>query len=358
MGRKSTPGLYKRGRFWHIRKTIYGEEVSQSTKCENLEDAEEVLRQVTQEIKLSSSQTERPERTFDDAVQKYIAEATKKTIVDDCYHLKRLKPFIGHLPLDKIHMGILKPFIESEQGRGVKARTVNHALQVVRRVLNLASGDWFHGNGLNWLQGVPKIKFQPEKDRRKPYPLSWDEQRRLFTELPEHVLRMALFKVNTGTREAEVCTLKWEWEIKVPDLNTTIFQIPAERVKNRDDRIVVLNTTARSVIESVRGKHPVYVFTYMGRPVAKLNSRAWRRARKRAGLEQVRVHDLKHTWGYRLRLAGVPEEDRKDLLGHRSGKSMTMHYSAADLAKLMEYANKVVETERTPSLIVLGRATA
>jgi len=42
------------------------------------------------------------------------------------------------------------------------------------------------------------------------------------------------------------------------------------------------------------------------------------------------VHDLKHTFGRRLRAAGVSFEDRQDLLGHRSGR-ITTHYSAAGL---------------------------
>jgi integrase len=49
-----------------------------------------------------------------------------------------------------------------------------------------------------------------------------------------------------------------------------------------------------------------------------LNS-AWKRARKRAGLS-VRVNDLKHTFGRRLRAAGVSFEDKQDLLGHKSGR--------------------------------------
>ena len=55
-------------------------------------------------------------------------------------------------------------------------------------------------------------------DARKPYPLSWDEQTRLFSELPVHLSRMALFKVNTGCRDQEVCQLRWEWEVPVPEL--------------------------------------------------------------------------------------------------------------------------------------------
>jgi len=53
----------------------------------------------------------------------------------------------------------------------------------------------------------PLIQFVPNKNARQPYPLSWDEQRLLFAALPAHLARMALFKVNTGTREQEVVKL-------------------------------------------------------------------------------------------------------------------------------------------------------
>lgn len=58
---------------------------------------------------------------------------------------------------------------------------------------------------------------------RKPYPLSWEEQSILFAELPPHLQTMAMFKVNTGCREQEVCKLQWDWEIAVPELDTTFF---------------------------------------------------------------------------------------------------------------------------------------
>ena len=58
------------------------------------------------------------------------------------------------------------------------------------------------------------------------------------------------------------------------------------------------------------------------------------------GLRQVRVHDLKHTFGRRLRAAGVPLETRKVLLGHKNG-DITTHYSAPELEELIEAVNKV-----------------
>ena len=236
--------------------------------------------------------------------------------------------------------GTLQPFIETRRRQGIKTKSINLALGVVRRILNLAASEWLDQNNLTWLHSPPKIKMLPVTDARKPYPLSWEEQTRLFRELPPHLARMALFKVNTGTREQEVIGLRWDWEVPVPELGTSVFIIPGDRVKNGDDRLLVLNRVAQSVIEDVRGDHREFVFTYRGRPVTVMNNTAWQRARKRVGLPQVRVHDLKHTFGRRLRAAGVSFEDRKELLGHKSG-TITTHYSAAELTKLIEAANRV-----------------
>ena len=103
---------------------------------------------------------------------------------------------------------------------------------------------------------------------------------------------------------------------------------------------MVCNDTARAVVESVRGKHEIHVFTYHGESMARMDATAWRNARKRVDLEYVRVHDLKHTFGRRLRSVGVSFEDRQDLLGHRSGR-ITTHYSSAELQNLYEAANQV-----------------
>ena len=166
---------------------------------------------------------------------------------------------------------------------------------------------------------------------------------------------MVLFAVNTGCRDQEICSLRWEWEMKVPELNASVFIIPGTAVKNGEDRLVVLNKIARSVIEEARGQHPECVFTYSDRPVARMLNSAWKKARLRSGLGNVRVHDLKHTFGRRLRAAGVGFEDRQDLLGHKSGR-ITTHYSAAEIGNLITAANRVCEIEKsinTPTLTLL-----
>ena len=86
---------------------------------------------------------------------------------------------------------------------------------------------------------------------------------RLFAELPQHLAVMALFAVNTGCRDAETCGLRWDWEVGVPELDTSVFIVPGDTVKNGDERLVVLNSIARSIVETVRGQHHDYVFTYV-----------------------------------------------------------------------------------------------
>ena len=113
-----------------------------------------------------------------------------------------------------------------------------------------------------------------------------------------------------------------------PATGTSVFIIPGTLIKNGDERLVVLNRIAKSVVEARRGISLTYVFTYKGKPITRMMTAAWKRARDRAELPQVRMHDLKHTIGRRLRAAGASFQDRQDLLGHRSAR-ITTHYSVA-----------------------------
>ena len=142
----------------------------------------------------------------------------------------------------------------------------------------------------------------------------------------------------------------------MPELKTSVFIIPDTQVKNGSERLVVLNKVATSVIEEQRGNNSEYVFPYRKRRVTRMHNTACKHGRKLVAkkyqevfgrdcpesLRTVRLHDLKHTFGRRLRAAGVSFEDRQDLLGHKSGR-ITTHYSAAELQNLIEAANRVCE---------------
>ena len=307
------------------------------------------------------------------------------------HHLSQLDPFIGDMLLTHIDDQALGPFIKDRLAtyalpdgkikKGVSNRTVNISIERVVRVLTLCARKWRDDERRPWLDGVPMLsKLEEKKSSRKPYPMSWGEQSILFGELPAHLQTMALFKVNTGCREQEVCKLRWDWEISVPELGASVFLIPADfggrhersGVKNGDERLVVLNSVAKSIIEQQRGISPEWVFPYNGHAMHRMNDSAWKKARVRAaklwqeenlrpahpGYLSIRIHDLKHTFGRRLRAAGVTEEDRKALLGHKNG-SITSHYSGAELGHLIEAANMVSATDsRGPVLTILKRRQA
>jgi integrase len=253
MGNQRTSGLTKRGGIWHIDKQFRGARVCESTGTGDIRQAKEYLPKRVIELRETRLYGTLELRSFRSAATKYLQDYNhKKRIKDDALQLKRLDPFIGSLELKQVHMGSLQDFIAKPRQDGVKTKTFDMALAVVRRVLNLASSEWMDRQGKTWLEAAPKVKQFPLKDARSPYPLAREEQALLFQELPDHLARMALFKVNTGLREKEVCGLK-----KVPELDTSVFIIPGERIKNGEERLVVLNGIARSVVESVRGLHSV-----------------------------------------------------------------------------------------------------
>ncbi len=357
MGRKQVPGLIMRAGIWHIDKRFLGRRVCQSTGTTQLQEAEQYLARVMEQTRQAQVYGVRPTRTFEQAAAKFVLENQhKRSLTTDLVQLKHLMPWIGSTALDRIHIGTLQPWIQLRRKNGMSPGTINHGLKIVRRILNLAANEWFDNDGMTWLLSAPKIKLLPDNDKRPPYPLSWAEQTRLFRELPEYLEQMALFAVNTGCRDSEICNLRWEWEVEVPQLGTSVFIVPGARVKNGDERLVVLNCIARSVVEARRGIDPAHVFTYDGHPINRMLTSGWLRARTKAGLQQVRVHDLKHTFGRRLRAAGVSFEDRQDLLGHRSGR-ITTHYSAVELSRLLEAANSVCDLKQgQPELLVMRGA--
>jgi hypothetical protein len=76
------------------------------------------------------------------------------------------------------------------------------------------------------------------------------------------------------------------------------------------------------------------------------------------GFRSIRVHDLKHAYGHRLRVAGVSFEDRKLLLGHKA-QHVTTHYSAPEIGALIEASEKVCELEsRATAAIAVMRSRA
>jgi integrase len=350
---KRTPGLRKKGDIWHIEKVIVGKLIRQSTGEKELDQAERYLAQLIKQHRKVTVYGERLERTFDEAAARYIEEYGHKRSMDRSIQaLKLVMPYIGELPLLQIHAGALDSYINDRKKAGISAGTLNRDIGVVGRVLSLSARLWRDAQGRPWLDTVPMLP-SVEGIKRKPRPISWQEQERLLKALPSYIADMVQFALNTGLRDQEICGMKWDDECNVNGLDTTVFIISEDRAKNEHERIVPLNTVARSIVASRRGNKSDYVFDFEGRKLGRMTNKAWRKARESVGLSDVRVHDLRHTFGMRLRAAGVSFEDRQDLLGHHAGR-ITTHYSKVEIARLIECVELLCET-RKPELTLIRR---
>src|ERR1700730_6016566 len=160
MGRKKVPGLIMRAGVWHVDKRLFGRRICQSTGTPRLEEAERTLVRVMEEARQAEVYGVRPVRSFEQAAAKFVRENQhKRSIADDIMHLKLLMGWIGHHPIDRLHVGTLQPWIEHRQREGKAVVTINHGLKVVRRILNLAASEWVDDQGLTWLAASPKIKL-------------------------------------------------------------------------------------------------------------------------------------------------------------------------------------------------------
>ncbi len=80
------------------------------------------------------------------------------------------------------------------------------------------------------MAGVPVIENVNWNDKRDAYPISGTEQKFLLAELAPHLQEPALYAL----REQEICQLRWDWEVSIPELKEIIFVLPSWVTKNKE----------------------------------------------------------------------------------------------------------------------------
>lgn len=298
------------------------------------------------------------EHTFIEASAQYLAnlERRGKNTRRENGCVKSIIEEIGDLPLSHIHQMTLQPWIDAQKGT-LASGTVKRVLKNVLCVLNYAAGYLRDGN-TPWLIGVPKLSAPDWGDKIKPYRLTWEEQDRIVETLTDYLVAPVLFAVSTGAREQEVVTLRWDQHRPMEGFpEFAIWWIPPEIRKGsskleasaQEGRFLVCNQMAREVIAN-QPRTGEWIFPGVKRPhLRRINDRGWVEAKKRHGI-QLRVHDLRHTFGGRLSDVGVPLDVRKSLLGHRHS-DITVHYSPPGLSWLLREAEKVRRPEHLPPQI-------
>ena len=185
------------------------------------------------------------------------------------------------------------------------------------------------------------MTLYPEAKRRVRW-LNREEATRLLQALPTHQRQPARFALATGLRQANVLRLEWS----DVDLGRRTAWVHADEAKGREAIGVPLNDEAMAVLRDEQGKHQVRVFTFRGRPLGQANTRSWRNALKRAGIENFRWHDLRHVWATWHVMAGTTIAELQEL-GAWESDLMVKRYAHFAPEQLRAAANRLATFSST-----------
>lgn len=278
--------LYKRKNTWWIDFTTpRGERVRVSSGTEKREQAQELHDRLKADAWRVQKLGERPVRTWDEAAIKWLEETAHKTThAEDKAKLRWLFPHLTTRRLDAISRELVANLGRLKAEESSKA-TANRYLALIRAILRRAWQEW------EWLDRIPKVQLYQEPKRRVRW-ITPEQARALLDALPPHQRDLVWFALATGLRQSNVLRLQW----RQIDLGRKTAWIHADEAKGRRPIAVPLNADAVAVLERRQGMHADHVFTFDGNPIKQANTKAWRKALERAGIEDFRWHDLRHTW--------------------------------------------------------------
>jgi len=323
--------LFKRGSIWWVDiVSPTGERIRRSTGTSKKSLAKEFHDKITSELWRIYKLGERPRMLWNDAVIRWLKEQSHKaTIEEDRSKLRWLDQFLGGKYLDSITRDDIEKIIEAKLEQGVANATVNRNLEVVRAILRKCVNEW------EWLDRSPHVRMLKQPKRRIRF-LTKEEAQRLLKELPEHLADMAAFSLATGLRQSNVTGLQWAQV----DLDRKIAWIHPDQAKARKAIPVPLNKDAMEIICKRQGMHPTHVFSFREHPIIQVSTKAWYAALKRAGIENFRWHDLRHTWASWHVQNGTPLFVLQELGGWES-QEMVRRYAHLSAEHLAPYADNL-----------------
>jgi len=290
--------LYKRGNTWWAKWKHEGQTFYRSTGSTNKKEAEKRER----EFKKESATELKPRQAkkvagylYSNAILKWKSTSMPKSMES---HARNTRPYLDHVQLENVPSATYDMIADMQQ-RGLSNQTINRRIAVVKRVLNLAYKKW------DWLEKdlATKIDKLSEKGLAREIYLSHDEFDQLVSAVDNEDARDVLcLAVYTGMRMGEIYAL-----------NDTSWHKPyivlhADMTKSGKARTVPLIDDLHHLMDRLPLKiHRESVRWY------------FEKARKKIGREEIRMHDLRHS--YASWIATNPDialTTLRDLLGHSS----------------------------------------
>lgn len=321
--------LYKRGNTWWMDFIAPGgQRVRRSAGTTDKAAAQELHDRLKAQGWRQQRLGDAPVRTWDDAGVRWLEEKSHKTTLhDDMQRLEWLQAYLRGIPLPEIGGERVRKILEIKR-RETTPSTANRYLALIRAILRRAK-KW------GWLESYPDFEPYPVKTGRLRW-LTQDEAARLLAELPQHLADMAEFSLLTGLRQANVTEL----ECSQVDMQRKCCWIHPDQAKARKPIAVSLAPQAIIILRRQLGQHQTRVFTYKGRAVTQVNTKAFRSALKRAAIEDFTWHGLRHTWASWHVQAGTPLLALQQMGGWAS-LDMVQRYAHLGAEHLAQYAGNI-----------------
>lgn len=362
--------LFRRGEIWYASYSLPGgKRIKESLGTSDKRLATELHDKRKAELWRVDRLGDFPDVTFDDACMRWLEEkAEKKSLKDD---RSRMAFWLAHfegirlrdVSEQKIYAAVnkmsnrklleiwkLQAAAAMKNGlpapvysaTPVTTSTKAKHLALMKAILRAAERDW------KWLEKAPVIKVPSVRNKRVRW-LEPEEAKRLVDECPEPLKSVVKFALSTGLRRSNIINMEWQ-QI---DMQRRVAWVNPEDSKSNRAIGVALNDTACKVLRDQIGNHHKWVFVHLKsgyRPdgtatpsVRKMrvdDQRAWNAACRRAGIEDFRFHDLRHTWASWLIQSGVPLSVLQEMGGWESIE-MVRRYAHLAPNHLTEHAKQI-----------------
>ncbi len=318
--------MFKRNGIWWTCIRHNGKKIQKSLETSDRRLAKAIEAKVKTEIVEGSyfDKLVGRNKTFKDMMDKFMKEYAPKmsSSMQRSYatSLKHLNPYFGGSNLLSISAKMVSRYKVLRSGEGAAPASVNRELSMLSKAFNLAIREW------QWLKDNPvsMVKKDKENNERDRW-LTKDEEQKILDNSPEWLRDIIIFDLNTGLRLQELLSLEWS---RVNLLRRTIL---IQETKNGSPKTLPLNKIALDVLNKLsKVKSIKNDFVFLNSNGKKIHPHVLRASfytvLKKVGIENLWLHDLRHTFATRLAQAGVDLYKISKLLGHKDIK-MTQRYA-------------------------------
>ena len=232
-------------------------------------------------------------------------------------NIRILKRHLGDLRLTEIMPKEIDAMIAARIAEGVGRSTVNRQRATLSKFFTWAIGRGYHP-GPNPVKGVMKFRESPGRTRY----LAPEEAKKLILAAAHHLKPIIIAALHTGGRLSELLALRWA----DVDLDRRVLVFRKETTKSRRERMVPIDDELLALLRPVRlGPGQDLLFEYNGRAMKNVRT-AFETARRKAELEDVHFHDLRHTFASWAVMNGLDIYRLQTYMGH-STISLTQRYA-------------------------------